>query len=145
MAAAAKVVFDRSRPYGEIFGEHQGTPARYEQGGFYFTEAGELVRELLTPEQTKLLEEAKGKVVSPKTAPKPEGVDVDDINLTAWGTGAIDYPFAAVREAVKRRYNIVGNGPSDTAEFLAMEANLFAVEDIALKHRADARGSLKAA
>ena len=144
-AAKAKVIFDRSRPYGEIYGEFGGTVAKYEQGGFYFTEAGELVTELLTPAQKQRIEAAEGKAINPET-PKPnEGVDIDNLNLTAWVKGEIEYPLPSVREAVKKRYSINLPGPADIAEYLAMEAGICSVDEIAPKHRADQRGLLKAA
>lgn len=140
---AAKVIFDRSKPFGHIFGDFQGSRAAFEQGGYYFDAAGELVEDLLTAAQREEIAKAK-KPINPKAPKAVDGVDVDDLNLTAWVKGEIDYPFPAVREAAKRRYSVLFNGPADLAEYLAMEANLVPVDEIAPKHRASAQGKLAA-
>lgn len=131
----ARVVFDRSKAFGTIYGEHGTPPARYEQGGYLFDDAGNLVESLLTSEQKAEIEKAGKKgVVNPKVV-KVDQIDIDDLNLTGWVTGDIDYPVTAVREAVRKRYGVMIVKAGEIADYLAGEAQLVPADQVAVKFR----------
>jgi hypothetical protein len=85
--------FDRSKDYGICFPVING--AAFYQKGWHFTESGEIVRALCTPEQLAILD-GKAAEPAPKVEKKrgrppkmPESVEEDgsDVDFAAWLTG----------------------------------------------------------
>ena len=57
---------DKSKPHGIVTPPWEG--AHYEQNGFHFDAAGDIVKELITPELTKRLENAAARATAEKAA-----------------------------------------------------------------------------
>jgi len=124
---------DKTKPFGVVTPPWEG--AHYEQNGFHFDASGEIVKELVTPELTKRLENAAARATAEKAADaarkaafKKLGLDPDDpdlavkaveaaaaagtggggdVDLVAWAKGEKAYPFAKVRGALLEQKDFV--------------------------------------
>lgn len=124
---------DKSKPHGIVTPPWEG--AHYEQNGFHFDAAGDIVKELITPDLTKRLENAAARATAEKAADaarkaafKKIGLDPDDpdlavkaveaaaaagtggggdLDLVAWAKGEKAYPFAKVRGALLEQKDFV--------------------------------------
>lgn len=75
MTLAAKLRLDKSRPHSHVRPSYRG--ASFEQGGYYFTQEGELVAELMSDQQRDALEALPdlGDDEIPAAAPAPSPTD----------------------------------------------------------------------
>lgn len=152
---------DRSRDHATVHGE--GATHAFEQDGLPFDHQGELVMDLVRPEQMpfvqkKLRRLAKlaGEAPAP-TAPPPEppsqgneskidgdaGDDDDDddkddnpasdMNFEAWLKDEVKYQQHEVFKEARRRYNKVFTNYRDLAEFLVFEENVIGPDEVPTK------------
>jgi len=124
---------DKTKPFGVVTPPWEG--AHYEQNGFHFDASGEIVKELVTPELTKRLENAAARATAEKAADaarkaafKKLGLDPDDpdlavkvvevaaaagtggsgdVDLVAWAKGEKAYPFTKVHSTLLEQKNFV--------------------------------------
>jgi hypothetical protein len=128
------VKLDKSKPYGVVVPPENG--AHFHQEGFYFTHHGDLAKDMLddtAKERLRKLENRKKADAAAAEARKKfleqsglsdadlEGedalttvmhaatVDSGAVDLIGWAKGEKQYPFFAVRRAVKEQYAYAGD------------------------------------
>lgn len=135
------LTLDRTREAGTIHGDNDQHPgAFYEQDGFFFDNAGNLLEDLVTDaararlderlrrdaaiedararfmEATGMDAEAASKVISAENLTVVADAEVD---LAAWAKGEKKYPFDRITAEIRARFNVGVTNKRQALEVLA--------------------------
>jgi hypothetical protein len=145
------MAFDRSKPYGQVFGDSQG--ASFEQGGLLYDGTGQVLTShpTYTAETVEraLAEKSKRKRPTP-TADEPAPINAEDpadttskktvigklpepdehgdLNLRLWAIGEQKSQWFKVRAAIKARYSKEVATADQARDFLMDEGVVTAAE-----------------
>lgn len=126
-------ILDRSKDFAEIHPPGSFHGAFYCQNFKYYDQDGHRISVPGEAEILRMEEEGRNRKskYDRRDAPPRDGiaaeptdysipeVSVDDVHLTAWGQGDVDYRFPQVREAIRGRYGVLVTtmqGALDTLE-----------------------------